>query len=248
MGDNEPIKSNNSLLSSIDQNKCNYEESQALLNGISQVVICGICNEEFAKTNKEYNAQKDDWILKNACYADGSTSKDGGNKDNVRNLKIVHRKCYQLKKQQQQNDLDDDDRLKPKLYDKNQTISKIEEHFNENGASLASSQIEKKQKSQKAKKRKIDHLFDALDDEHCDVEEEEQGMNGKNEKSMMKKKKIHQSDKEEMDADHDDVVVDDDDLQGIGIDDIDQPQMSENPITFSVNNENKEHLQKKEKK
>merc|ERR1712228_996230 len=154
MGDNEPIKSNNSLLSSIDQNKCNYEESQVLLNGISQVVICGICNEEFAKTNKEYNAQKDDWILKNACYADGSTSKDGGNKDNVRKLKIVHRKCYQLKKQQQQNDLDDDDRLKPKLYDKNQTISKIEEHFNENGASLALSQIEKKQKSQKAKKRK----------------------------------------------------------------------------------------------
>merc|ERR1712228_1014230 len=108
--------------------------------------------------------------------------------------------------------------------------------------------LKRNKRVKRQKKRKIDHLFDALDDEHCDVEEEEQGMNGKIEKSMMKKKKIHQSDKEEMDADHDDVVVDDDDLQGIGIDDIDQPQMSENPITFSVNNENKEHLQKKEKK
>merc|ERR1712228_441029 len=114
--------------------------------------------------------------------------------------------------------------------------------------------LKRNKRVKRQKKRKIDHLFDALDDEHCDVEEEEQGMNGNNgkilkiakkrklnngkiEKSMMKKKKIHQSDKEEMDADHDDVI-----------DDIDQPQMSENPITFSVNNENKEHLQKKEKK
>merc|ERR1719461_1490405 len=159
---NEPIKSNNALLSSLEQNKQNYEESQVLLNGISQVVICAICQEEFAKTNKEYNAQKDDWILKNACYSDGTTSKDERNKDNARNLKIVHRKCYDLKQQRQQNDLEDDDRLKPKLYDKNQTISKIEEQFNENGASLALSQIEKKQKK-KAKKRKIEHLFDALE-------------------------------------------------------------------------------------
>merc|ERR1712190_552768 len=158
-----------SLLGS-DQSKQNYEDSIVLLSsGISQVVICGICQEEFAKTSKEYSAQKDDWILKGACFDDGTTSKDVRNKDNARNLKIVHRKCYELK-QKQKNDLEDDDRLKPKLYDKNQTISKIEEHFNENGASLALSQIEKKQKSQKsqkAKKRKIDHLFDdALDGEH----------------------------------------------------------------------------------
>merc|ERR1712087_1099635 len=110
-------------------------------------------------------AQKDDWILKNACYEDGTTSKDERNRDNARNLKIVHRKCYQLKQQQSRNDLDDDDRLKPKLYDKNQTISKIEEQFNENGASLALISIENRQKKKKERKRKIDSSDDGSGDE-----------------------------------------------------------------------------------
>ena len=170
---------------------------------------------------------KDDWILKNACYEDGTTSKDERNKDNARNLKIVHRKCYELKQQQQRNDLEDDDRLKPKLYDKNQTISKIEEQFNENGASLALSQIAMKQS--KAKKRKIDQLFGASeddDDDDDDDEDEGQGVNGTVEKllkiskkrklndgkieALMKEKKMR-SDKEEMDAEHEEVGVVDDD-------------------------------------
>merc|ERR1712048_240610 len=180
---------------------------------------------------------------------------DVRNKDNARNLKIVHRKCYELK-QKQKNDLEDDDRLKPKLYDKNQTISKIEEHFNENGASLALSQIEKKQKK-KAKKRKIEHLFDALEGNsglsnggissasgfssgHVSDTPKSILKNGKKKRKLndgtvrIEKKKIV-SEKEELD---------DDDLAGIGIDDIEEEQQlissdqdTSNPVTFSVNND-----------
>merc|ERR1712048_1042547 len=181
---------------------------------------------------------------------------DVRNKDNARNLKIVHRKCYELK-QKQKNDLEDDDRLKPKLYDKNQTISKIEEHFNENGASLALSQIEKKQKK-KAKKRKIEHLFNALEGNsglsnggissasgfssgHVSDTPKSILKNGKKKRKLndgtvrIEKKKIV-SEKEELD---------DDDLEGIGIDDIEEEQQlmssdQEHPVSFSLNNNDEE--------
>jgi len=246
------------LLFSIDQNnKTNYEESQVLLSsGIAQVVVCTICNEEFAKTCKEYSAQKDDWILKGACFEDGSTSKDARNKDNVRNLKIVHRKCWELKQQQLKGE--DDDRLKPKLYDKNQTISKIEEHFNENGASAAAlSEIQKKQKKRRAKKRKMADLFDVLTESelsgHTSVSDVVScsdndvtalksilkiGKKRKLNDGKVERQKIveivQESEKEELDVELDDDIDEadiDDDLQGIGIDDIDEQMLSSDQDT-----------------
>merc|ERR1712154_603595 len=167
----------------------NYEQSQVLLHGISQVVICGICEEEFSKTNKEYNAQKDDWILKNACYADGTCSiLNGENKGKQK--QIVHRKCWELKKKQTiQNNKDKE--LIPKLFNKNSTISKIEEHFNE------------KVEIKKTKKRKINHLFAVSDDDQDEEIKQEQQQNQNKNKHKDQKNKNEEED-----------------LEGIGIEDI----------------------------
>eukprot|EP01083_Nonionella_stella_P027402 75441_1 len=154
------------------------------LNGISQKVICSICNEEFAKTNKEYNAHKDDWILKNACYSDGT------NKDTKTRTDIVHRKCYELKKKQSQND-----GLKPKLLNKNNPIVRIEMHLN------------KPQTQQTTKrKRKINHLFAASDDEdEIDTKKRKLEMDCElNEEELAQ---IEQEDSDSEDEDDADIVL-----------------------------------------
>merc|ERR1712204_58527 len=148
---------------------------------------------------------------------------------------------------------EDDDRLKPKLYDKNQTISKIEEHFNENGASAAAlSEIQKKQKKRRAKKRKMADLFDVLTESelsgHTSVSDVVScsdndvtalksilkiGKKRKLNDGKVERQKIveivQESEKEELDVELDDDI--DDDLQGIGIDDIDEQMLSSDQDT-----------------
>merc|ERR1712129_6651 len=141
----------------------------------------------------------------------------------------------------------------------NQTISKIEEHFNENGASAAAlSEIQKKQKKRRAKKRKIADLFDVLTESelsgHTSVSDVVScsdndvtalksilkiGKKRKLNDGKVERQKIveivQESEKEELDVELDDDIVDeadiDDDLQGIGIDDIDEQMLSSDQDT-----------------
>merc|ERR1712129_116830 len=139
----------------------------------------------------------------------------------------------------------------------NQTISKIEEHFNENGASAAAlSEIQKKQKKRRAKKRKMADLFDVLTESelsgHTSVSDVVScsdndvtalksilkiGKKRKLNDGKVERQKIveivQESDKEELDVELDDIdeADIDDDLQGIGIDDIDEQMLSSDQDT-----------------
>ena len=77
------------------------------LDCMSAKIICSICMEEIDQKDKVYSPDNDEWILKNACFENGSY----GNIQTPDTLKIVHRKCFDLNR--------NDDALKPILTNTN---------------------------------------------------------------------------------------------------------------------------------
>eukprot|EP00484_Ammonia_sp_Unknown_P031091 CAMPEP_0197029158 /NCGR_PEP_ID=MMETSP1384-20130603/8658_1 /TAXON_ID=29189 /ORGANISM="Ammonia sp." /LENGTH=939 /DNA_ID=CAMNT_0042458267 /DNA_START=43 /DNA_END=2862 /DNA_ORIENTATION=- len=165
-----------------------YSSSQVLLGNVMQSVICQICQEEFTKKDKQYNAHRDDWILINACYVDGTTTKSYVSGKPTTNKPIVHRKCYELKKKQSNingngnngsslihgNDDDEDDPLKPKLLNPDNIISKIEDQLNDKRVKSKLFAVHTQRKSALSRKRKNDEMLWASDDDLDDLDDEEE--------------------------------------------------------------------------
>ena len=101
------------------------------LEGIVGDVICGICRRQFATTDKRYVADRDEWVLDNACFSDGRcVGADGDLEDGFDGMKmemakdskqtIVHRACFMMRQRQSAMDSDsDDEQLVPVLVDQN---------------------------------------------------------------------------------------------------------------------------------
>lgn len=222
-----------------------FAASSVVIGGLSEVVICGICREEFCKTNKEYNAQRDDWMLTNSCYADGSTSSQYP-RGKVPDKAIVHRTCFEAEKRGKGGD-EEDEALRPKLHNPSSTISKIEDQLNENETKkkrgAASKGTKRRRKRMDRERNAMNHLFGASDDEEDDDEdddedEEEQNGNGNVDGArsavnvpanrMSKKRRLNGVAAIDDDLDDDD----DDDLRGMAIDELDD-EISK-PITITV--------------
>jgi len=156
--------------------------SAVVISGSSQVVVCGICHEEFGRSNKEYSAQRDDWMLTNAVYADGTTTRSKHSEK-----AIVHRSCYDAEQRESEEaakrlrsghrldaEHDDADPLRPKLHNPASTISKIEDRLNSNG-SAPSSPSNTVRRRRNDRRRTLRHLFAPSDDEEDDAVDDGEG-------------------------------------------------------------------------
>eukprot|EP00485_Elphidium_margaritaceum_P019487 CAMPEP_0202727360 /NCGR_PEP_ID=MMETSP1385-20130828/185078_1 /ASSEMBLY_ACC=CAM_ASM_000861 /TAXON_ID=933848 /ORGANISM="Elphidium margaritaceum" /LENGTH=1126 /DNA_ID=CAMNT_0049393599 /DNA_START=30 /DNA_END=3410 /DNA_ORIENTATION=- len=193
-----------------------YLQSTVLLSG-QKVVVCDICQERFAQTDREYNAQKDDWLLKNACYEDGTTSKSYPVTGKPPVAKpIVHRKCFELKKKQRDtvngnlksggghlvsiggsNEDDEDDALRPKLHDPQNILSKMENQLNEKQRKQKTQKTTGMKKTDAAAARDIDRSVWASDSDIDDDDEDDDDSEDVDEQEQEEQQEEEEEDEEE---------------------------------------------------
>jgi len=162
-----------------------------VIGGRSEVVVCAICRVEFAVSCKEYNAQRDDWMLTGACYVDGTTTTQMDPPP-----AIVHRSCFEAEQRAKSGrEGDHDDALIPKLMDPDSAISKFENRLNDHNED---SPVQRT--SVKRKRPRSDNLIGPSDDEEDDEDEIK----------VVKKRKLNEQEH--------DVIDVEEDLQGIDLD------------------------------
>jgi len=206
-------------------------------------VLCVICNEAFLKTSVEYNALSDEWMLKGACFEDGTTKKEekGKEKGKGKEKRMVHRKCWELREKQKGLERE---ALKPKMCDDSDVVAMMERQLNETQSGKGSVGVSENGngKRKNGRKRGIEHLFGASDAEE-EEEEEEDGEEEGSENEGVKRRKLNVTvEKRDGIGKGLGEECDEDDLQGMVIED------EEERVDEEVSAEVKVEVKKEEKK